>query len=129
MPVTTAPEASDRFQVLRVTTPSSTAECRAVLVEAIAAPAFLEHRALLVDRRAAEPATIEFVDEMVGFVAICRAALAGGRAAIVTASDVAYGMSRMMELKAEAHNPEMVIRTFRSYDEAVSWLTEAEPSR
>jgi hypothetical protein len=121
MPVTTGP-ASEGFQLLVVTDPSSAVECRAGLADAIAAPAFVEHRALLVDRRAAEAATVAFVDEMVSFVSNHRAALAGARAAIVTSTDVAYGMSRMMQLKSEARIPEMSIRAFRSYEEAVAWL-------
>ena len=87
------------------------------------APTFVERRAMLVDRRAAELVTVAFVDEMVSFLSAHRDALAGSRAAIVTSSDAAYGMSRMMQLKAEARNPDLSIRAFRSYDEAVSWLT------
>jgi hypothetical protein len=122
MPVTTAPDASERFQVLVVTTPSSLADCRAGLAEAMTAPTFVVHRALLVDRREAETASVEFVDEMIGFVSIHRGALAGARAAIVTSTDAAFGMSRMMQLKAEARSPELAIRAFRSYDDAVAWL-------
>jgi hypothetical protein len=122
MPVTTAPDPDHRFQVILVTPPCSVAECRTGLRDAIAAPTFIEHRALLVDRRTAELATVEFVDEMVSFMSAHRDALAGTRAAIVTSTDAAYGMSRMMQLKSEARNPDMSIRAFRSYDEAVSWL-------
>ena len=123
MPVSTAPDPDRRFQVILVTDPCSVTECREGLREAILAPTFLERRALLVDRRAAELATVAFVDEMVSFVSAHREALAGSRAAIVTSSDAAYGMSRMMQLKSEARTPDLAIRAFRSYDEAVSWLT------
>ena len=123
MPVSTAPDPDHRFQVVLVTDPCSLNECRAGLSEAIAAPTFMERRALLVDRRAADLVTVAFVDEMVSFVSAHRDALAGSRAAIVTSSDAAYGMSRMMQLKSEARNPDLSIRAFRSYDEAVSWLT------
>jgi len=122
MPISTAPDPDRRYQVILVTEPCSLNECRASLSEAILAPTFLERRALLVDRRAAELATVEFVDEMVSFVSAHREVLAGSRAAIVTSSDAAFGMSRMMQLKSEARNPDLSIRAFRSYDEAVSWL-------
>jgi hypothetical protein len=123
MPVSTAPDPERRYQVILVTEPCSLNECREGLSEAIVAPTFKERRALLVDRRAAELASVEFVDAMVSFVSAHRDALAGSRAAIVTSSDAAFGMSRMMQLKSEARNPDLSIRAFRSYDEAVSWLT------
>jgi hypothetical protein len=88
-------------------------------------PAFLRYRALLVDRQAAELPTVEFVDDMVSF-ATGRDALAGARIAIVTSTDAAFGMSRMLQLKAEVRETNMSIQPFRSYELAVAWLTSAE---
>jgi hypothetical protein len=120
MPATITLDDSGRFQILHVTSPSSTAECQAAVADAIAAPSFLEHHALLIDRRTADLPSVAFIDEMVNFVWTYRDLLAGGRVAIVTSSDAAYGMSRMMELKSEAA---VSIHAFKSYDEAVTWLS------
>lgn len=123
MPTTTAPDPAGRFQILVVTSASTLDDCRAGLGEAIEAPLFRERHALLVDRRAADLASVEFIDEMVSFMSGRREALAGSRAAIVTSGDAAFGMSRMLQLKAEARSPEMTIRAFRAYDDAVAWLS------
>jgi hypothetical protein len=126
MPVITAPDASHQFQIVLMTESCSAAECRATLDEAVASPAFVQHRALLVDRREAELVTVGFVDEMVSFLSTRSTALAGARMAIVTGTDAGFGMCRMLQLKVEARNPDITIRPCRSYDEAVAWLTVPE---
>ena len=124
MPATTAPDASGLFEVLLVTHPCTVAECRSALAAAFASPTFLARRALLVDRREADLATVGFVDEMVRFVAAQPGVLVGARAAIVTSNDAAYGMSRMLQLKMEIDNRSgLHLEAFRSYDDAVRWLT------
>jgi len=123
MPVTTAPDARHQFQIVLMTKSCSVAECRASLDEAIAAPAFIERRTLLVDRREADLVTVDFVDEMVSFMASRHDVLVGARMAIVTGSDASFGMCRMLQLKVEARNPDIAIRPCRSYDEAVAWLS------
>ena len=47
-----------------------------------------------------------------------------GRCAVVAASDVVFGLSRMYEVYSEGAPVE--VRTFRDWDRAVAWLTEGE---
>lgn len=80
---------------------------------------------LIVDRRTASPPPREFVDRMVQFMVQHASDVKSWRAAVVTASEVAYGMSRMLEMSAESREVAMTIRTFRSYEEAERWLGTA----
>ena len=122
VPVITTPGPKGEFQVLVLTDPYTYEDWRGALTEALAAPAFMETRLLLVDRRSAEPVSLEFVDEMVRFFSDHRSVLTGTRAAVVTSNEAAYGMARLLQQKSRAGNPEVSIETFRSYDNARIWL-------
>jgi hypothetical protein len=78
---------------------------------------------LLVDRSRSTAPTKDFVDRMVGFFQQHADKVKDWRAAVVTGSDVGYGVARMLEMTAEARQVPMRIRTFRSEDEARRWLT------
>ena len=125
MPITTAPGPTGEFQVLLLTDPYAIEDWRGALQEAFTAPAFLATRLLLVDRRAAQPVTLDFVDEMVSFLSTNRDVLIGARVAVVTSTETAYGMSRTIQQKTRVGNPEVSIETFRSYANARIWLVGA----
>jgi hypothetical protein len=78
---------------------------------------------LLVDRTRATAPSREFVDGMVAFCERHAYRIERWRMAIVTSSDVAYGVARMLELSAEARNVNIRIHAFRDMVAAESWLT------
>lgn len=125
VPVTTTPNSSGGYQILVIADPYTLEEWRAVVTEALAAPAFIRNGALLVDRRAAAPVTAEFVDEMIGILSRHRDALTGARVAVVTSDVATYGMARMTQIKSENRNLEVSIQAFRSYENALMWLVGA----
>jgi hypothetical protein len=122
VPITTAPGAKDEFQLLVFSDPYTFEQWRDALAAVIVAPVFVETRLLLVDRRAAQAVTLDFVDEMVRFFTNHRDALAGARTAVVTRDEAAYSMSRLIQQQARAGSPEVSIETFRSYENARIWL-------
>jgi hypothetical protein len=77
---------------------------------------------VLVDRRGAAPLPREFVERMLAYFQRHAEAVKGWRVALVASSDVSYGMSRVLEMTAEARAVSFTIRTFRSYEEAEQWL-------
>jgi hypothetical protein len=123
MPITWTFEPAQRLALLSVVDPYTIEEWRAAVLAILDAPVSREHVAILIDRRDAEPPTTKFVAEMTRFFAEHRGALSGARVAIVVSDDAAFGMGRMTELKSQLDIPDTTIRVFRSYDEAVSWLT------
>lgn len=48
----------------------------------------------------------------------------GGKTAIIAPKDLVFGISRMYEILAEANDHAVIIRTFRSREEALNWLQE-----
>jgi hypothetical protein len=125
MPITATLDPSARFTLVSVTDPYSIEEWCTAMLEIWDSAAFREHRALLIDRRRAEPLTVSFVDTMTRFLAEHQDKIAGTRTAIVVRDDTGFGMGRMTELRASVESPEAVIRPFRDYDSAVRWLTRA----
>jgi hypothetical protein len=47
---------------------------------------------------------------------------AGGKSAVVAASDLAFGVSRMYQAYREIHNIELSYMSFRTRQEALDWL-------
>lgn len=125
MPATLSEDPSGRFVILTLTNPYSIAEARETLLRVLRHPVFQAHAALLIDRRAAAPPSSAFVSGAIDLIAEYRANVSGGRAAIVVADDVSFGMGRMTEMKAEMAVPTATIRAFRDYDAAVHWLMSA----
>jgi hypothetical protein len=81
---------------------------------------------LLVDRSRSSAPSREVVDRMVSFFERHADRMKQWRAAIVTSSDVGYGVARMLELSTEARNLEMQIRAFRDMHAAERWLMTGE---
>jgi hypothetical protein len=81
------------------------------------------HHAVLIDRRGAEPLTTEVVNQMVAFLAKHQRELSGGRVAVVVSDETSFGMTRMVQLRSTIDVPDGNIRPFRTYDEAVDWLS------
>jgi hypothetical protein len=94
------------------------------MLDVLAAPVSRPRLKMLIDRRNSEPVSVGFVNHMTDFFATHQQALAGSLRAIVVSDDVGFGMARMTELKSALENPDSVARVFRSYSEAVLWLTE-----
>ena len=90
-----------------------------VMLAILSAPISRPRFALLIDRRRSQPVTTAFVLEMRAFFQLHREALADSVAAIVADDDAGFGMARMTALR----NPDATIEAFRSYDDAVAWLT------
>jgi hypothetical protein len=125
MPVTSTDDRSGRFAILTLTDPYSIEEWGRAVLDMIATPTFLAHRAVLVDRRPAAAPTPAFVDAMIEFFSAHHAEIGNGRFAIVVSDDHGFDMGRMTEVKAGHDNPRMAIQPFRDYAEAVRWLRKA----
>ncbi len=123
MPITAALDPTERFVLVSVTDPYTIEEWCATMLAVWESADFIRHRALLIDRRQAEPLTVAFVDTMTRFLAEHHRKISGSRTAIVVRDDTGFGMGRMTELKASIENPNAAIRPFRDYDGAVRWLT------
>jgi hypothetical protein len=125
MPITATLDPSEQFTRVSVVDPYSIEEWCAAMLEIWDSAPFRVHRALLIDRRFAEPLSVPFVETMTGFLAEHHKKIAGTRTAIVVRDDTGFGMGRMTELRASVESPDAVIRPFRGYDDAVRWLTRA----
>jgi hypothetical protein len=123
MPITVSHDAAGRFALVSVTDPYTIEEWCATMLIVWDSAAFVTTRALLIDRRHAEPLSVSFVDTMTRFLAEHQRQIAGTRTAIVVRDATGFGMGRMTELKASVDNPNAAIRPFRDYDDAVRWLT------
>jgi len=124
MPVDWTIHPSGEFAVLSVIDPYTFEEWSAtVLAMLVATGAENPKMSLLVDRRRATPPSSEEVRQMVQFFERNRRALSGRSAAVVVSDDGGFGMARMIELRSRLELPDGIIRAFRSYDDAVVWLT------
>ena len=111
-----------RFVVFAIESPYTIDEWRAGLEDLLATDVFRETRRVLVDRRAADPPTARFVDDMMRFFASHRADLGICYGAIVVRDEAGFGMGRMTQLKSEFEIPDVSMRAFREYDQAIAWL-------
>ena len=123
MPVKWACDSLDRFARLLVTDPHSFEEWRDAVLAILSAPVSETHHAILIDRRGAEPLTTAMANQMVEFMAKHQRDLSGGRVAVVVSDETNFGMTRMVQLRSTIDVPAGNIRPFRSYDEAVDWLS------
>ena len=123
MPISSTVDPSGRFTLVSVTDPYTIEDWCAAMLLVWDSPPFRRHRALLIDRRRAEPLSVAFVDTMTRFLTEHHNKIAGTRTAIVVRDDSGFGMGRMTELRASVDNPDASIRPFRDYDDAVRWLT------
>jgi hypothetical protein len=122
MPVTWRVDASEPFAVVTLTDPYTFDEWRTAILPLLEDPLFQTYRAVLVDRRHAAPATTEFVNGVIDFMAGHPGQIAE-RTALVVRNDTSFGMSRMTQLISDSRNPAVKIGVFRSWDEAVAWLS------
>lgn len=122
MPISWSVEPAARRAVVTLIDPYTIQEWEAAMSAMIAARACQPWGNFLIDRRQSTPPTVEFVRRMTDFFGIHAAEMARARAAVIVSSDVGFGMARMTQLTAEARNPAITIRIFRSYDDADRWL-------
>jgi hypothetical protein len=78
---------------------------------------------LLIDRTRATAPSRDFVDGIVAFCEHYAPRIQRWRMAIVTSTDVGYGVARMIELSAEARRVNIRIHAFRDIVSARRWLT------
>ena len=123
MPVRAADDAGGRFTIVSISDPYTIEEWREAILGAWNSHAFVKNGAILIDRRSAEPPSVQFVEAITAFLADHRDKIAGSRAAILAEDDGGFGMGRMTQLKSRLQNPDAFIQAFRNYDEAVAWLT------
>ena len=123
MPVRWACDSSDPFARLLVTDPYTFEEWRDAVLAILSAPVSETHHAVLIDRRGAGPLSTELANQMLEFLARHQRALSGGRVAVVVSDDTSFGMTRMVQLRSTLDVPDGTIRPFRTYDEAVDWLS------
>jgi hypothetical protein len=123
MPVTWTVDPDKQFVVLLPTDPSTIEEWRSAMSEILDSANARPNLTMLVDRRETETLTAAFVGQMTRFFAEHQHDLSGSRSAIVVNDDAGFGMGRMTQMKAAFENPDSTIRVFRSYEDAVRWLT------
>jgi hypothetical protein len=98
---------------------------RVILNSATYQPGF----GFLIDRRGAEPATAEFMADVVSFLRGNERALAGARWAIVVPEGAgSVGAQFAVELADSTRLP-IPIRTFREIAKAEAWLRETAPQQ
>ena len=124
MPLDWMVHPSGQFAMLSVSDPYTFEEwSTTVLAMLVATGAQNPKMSLLVDRRRATAPSPEEVKQMVQFFERNRHALSGRSAAVVVSDDSGFGMARMIELRSRLELPDGIIRVFRSYDDAIVWLT------
>jgi hypothetical protein len=121
MPVTWRVDSAEPFAVVSLTDPYTFEEWQTGILPLLDDPLFQAYRAVLVDRRHAAPATTEFVNAVIDFMAAHSARVAE-RTALLVGNDTSFGMSRMTQLIADSRQPQAKIGVFRSRDDAVAWL-------
>ena len=126
MPITWTVEPEKQFVVLLPADPSTIEEWRSAMSEILDSANARPNLTMLVDRRETETLTAAFVSQMTRFFAEHQHDLLGSRSAIVVNDDAGFGMGRMTQMKAALENPDSTIRVFRSYEDAVRWLTTGE---
>lgn len=129
MPIAVDTDPGGGFAILTITDPYTFEEWRAAMETVLASLVFAATKAVLVDRREAVAPSLVFVDQVVGFFRSHEPQLVKARVGIATNETLAFGMSRMVELKAEASLPAGVIRVFRDYHTATRWLTRRDTMR
>ena len=125
MPIRWRFDTAGGFALMSVSDPYTIDEWRTAMTAILEAPVSRSHVAILVDRRDTQPLSTQSVEEMTRFLAEYQAELAGGRAAILVSDEVNFGMGRMTQLRSRLEIPNTTIRTFRSYDDAIAWLTDS----
>jgi len=127
MPVRVDVDPAATVAVLIVTDPYTFDEWKQAMETVLDSIVYLATSGLLVDRRGTIAPSLHFVDQMMEFFRANEHRLGKGRAAIVVDETVAYGMGRMVELKAQIVAPAILIRVFREYADATRWLTRRSP--
>jgi hypothetical protein len=129
MPIAIDTDPGKSFATLTITDPYTFEEWREAMEAVLVSPVFAATKAMLVDMRDAVAPSLVFVDQVVGFFGSHETQLGKARVGIVTSETLAFGMSRMVELKSEASLPSAVIRVFRDDQTATRWLTRRETVR
>jgi hypothetical protein len=124
VPTTWTFDPAHDVNILTVTAPHTFDDCRRVIDAILAARPGAAR--LLLDRRGAGPMTTNLVDDMVGYFRARADRLSGSIAAIVVGGDAAFGMARMLEIRAEVSRVPMPMKIFLEYDDALRWLSSID---
>ena len=127
MPVACSIDVPRRRVVLTIVDPYTLDQWRAAVLEALGDPHFVPGFGFLVDRRACSAPTGEFVQRQIDFLAAQEPLRVPHRVAIVVRSDdaAAYGMARMLEIRAGLRATSIQHRIFQSAEAAEGWLNES----
>ena len=68
--------------------------------------------------------TIEELNKIIVFIKRRESKRPHGKTALVSTTDLDFGLSRMSQTYADIHNVPWQIRAFRSMDEAIKWIKE-----
>lgn len=128
MPITWCIDEDAGLVTVRVVGPLSLDGARQTLKELYAQPSYRPPLVDLWDLRAAQidsgPGDVQ---AFVGFIQACRGSGGTDQTALVVASMVDFGISRMYQAHAEA-SLSVSIRAFTRLDEAYAWLGRAMPA-
>ena len=128
MPISWSVQPALQCTVVTVADPYTFKQWESAFAEMKIARACERWRTFLIDRRHSAPPTPEFVRMMVNVLSGHGDLTGHTRVAVVVSSDVGFGMGRMAQMTAEAINPAISMRVFRTYDEAERWLTVGSQS-
>jgi hypothetical protein len=123
MPIVLSTNPAGRFAVVTFKDPYTIEEWREATLAMLQDPVYRERSAVLIDLRQSAPMSAAFVAWAVDFFAWHTTQVSGMGAAVVVSDEAGVGMGRMTELRSEFLSPEAAISTFRSYVDAVRWLT------
>jgi hypothetical protein len=127
MPVACSIDLPRRRVVLTIVDPYSLDQWRAAVLEALADPEFVPGFGFLVDRRDCSAPTGDFVQRQIDFLAAQEPLRVRHRVAILVRPDdaAAYGMARMLEIRAGLRATSIEHRIFQRLDAAERWLSES----
>jgi hypothetical protein len=120
VPITSTYDPTHRIEIVTVTAPYTFKEWRAVMdgiLEARPGPT-----SFLVDRRTAGVPTSALIDDMVSYFRLHAERLSGSTAAVVVGEEAAYGMARMLAIRAEVGQVQITMKIFLDYAAALGWL-------
>jgi hypothetical protein len=124
MPLTWSVDPTERFVVLTIRDPYTLEQWTAAVLDLLENPVFRSTRAIVIDRRGVEAPSVGFVAPVIEFMAAHAADLARRAAVVVSNGDAAaFGMARMIALRAEFETPATKLRVFYGYADAVNWVT------
>ena len=125
MPVDWAIDSPQRRVVLTISDPYTLDQWRTAVREVVEDPRFTPGFGFLVDRRSCSAPSGEFVQRQIDFLATLEGLRVPHRVALLVQPDdaAAYGMARMLEIRASIGAMSIEHRIFKSIEDAQNWLS------